>query len=113
MDKALVKFKRIKIEEKYLITSRASAGLAAAFNTPLAGAMFALEEVHKNFSPLVLLSALSSSLSADFIASEFFGLKPVYESLLKKFLQNIGEHISIGNKKNKSILEFPVCMDQI
>lgn len=71
-------FKRIKIEEKYLITSGASAGLAAAFNAPLAGVMFALEEVHKNFSPLVLLSALSSALSADFIASGFFGLKPVF-----------------------------------
>lgn len=72
-------FKRIKIEEKYLITSGASAGLAAAFNAPLAGAMFALEEVHKNFSPLILLSALSSALSSDFIASEFFGLKPVFD----------------------------------
>lgn len=70
-------FRRLKIEEKYLITSGASAGLSAAFNAPLAGVMFALEEVHKNFSPLVLLSALSAALSADFISSEFFGLKPV------------------------------------
>jgi len=72
-------FKRIKIEEKYLMTSGASAGLAAAFNAPLAGAMFALEEVHKNFSPLVLLSALSAALSADIVTSEFFGLKPVLD----------------------------------
>lgn len=71
-------FKRIKLEEKYLITSGASAGLAAAFNAPLAGTMFALEEVHKNFSPLILLSALSSALSADFIASKFLGLKTVF-----------------------------------
>jgi H+/Cl- antiporter ClcA len=71
-------FKRIKIEEKYLITSGASAGLAAAFNAPLAGTMFALEEVHKNFSPLILLSAISSALSADFIASSFLGLKPIF-----------------------------------
>lgn len=71
-------FKRVKIEEKYLITSGASAGLAAAFNAPLAGVMFALEEVHKNFSPLILLSALSAALSSDFVASEFFGLKPVF-----------------------------------
>ncbi|WP_088227989.1 ClC family H(+)/Cl(-) exchange transporter [Desulfosporosinus sp. FKB] len=69
--------KRIKIEEKYLITSGASAGLAAAFSAPLAGVMFALEEVHKNFSPLILLPALSAALSADFVTSEFFGLKPV------------------------------------
>lgn len=70
--------KRMKLEERYLITSGASAGLAAAFNAPLAGVMFALEEVHKNFSPLVLLSSLASALSADFVASSFFGLKPVF-----------------------------------
>lgn len=72
-------FKRVKIEEKYLMTSGASAGLAAVFNAPLAGVMFALEEVHKNFSPLVLLSALAAALSADFVTSGFFGLKPIFE----------------------------------
>ncbi|MBU3181205.1 H(+)/Cl(-) exchange transporter ClcA [Clostridium psychrophilum] len=71
-------FKRIKIEEKYLMTSGASAGLAAAFNAPLAGALFALEEVHKNFSPLIFLSALSAALSADFVTSAFLGLKPIF-----------------------------------
>lgn len=71
-------FKRMKVEEKYLITSGASAGLAAAFNAPLAGVMFSLEEVHKHFSPLVLLSAMSASLTADFISKYFFGLKPVF-----------------------------------
>ena len=71
-------FKRMKIEEKYLITSGASAGLAATFNAPLAGVMFSLEEMHKNFSPLILLSALSASLSADFISAHFFGLRPVF-----------------------------------
>lgn len=71
-------FKRVKLEEKFLITSGASAGLAAAFNAPLAGVMFALEEVHKNFSPLVLLSSLSAALSADYVSSGFFGLKPVF-----------------------------------
>lgn len=72
-------FKRVKVEEKYLITSGASAGLSAAFGAPLAGAMFALEEVHKNFSPLVMLSALSAAISADIVTSEFFGLKPVFD----------------------------------
>lgn len=72
-------FKRVKIEEKYLVTSGASAGLAAAFNAPLAGVIFALEEVHKNFYPLVLLSAMSASLTADFVSKHFFGLKPVFD----------------------------------
>nr|WP_272507444.1 ClC family H(+)/Cl(-) exchange transporter [Clostridium aestuarii] len=72
-------FKRVKIEEKFLITSGASAGLAAAFNAPLAGVIFALEEIHKNFSPLILLSAMSASLTADFVSKQFFGLKPVFD----------------------------------
>ena len=40
---------RTRMEERYLITSGASAGLAAAFNAPLAGTMFELEELHRNF----------------------------------------------------------------
>lgn len=72
-------FKRLKLEEKHLITCGASAGLAAAFNAPIAGLIFALEEVHKNFSPLVMSSALAASLTADFISKEFFGLKPVFD----------------------------------
>ncbi|MGL4374132.1 MAG: ClC family H(+)/Cl(-) exchange transporter, partial [Turicibacter sp.] len=71
--------KRSKMEEKYLITAGASAGLAAAFNAPLAGVMFALEEVHKHFSPLVLVSAMSASLTADFLSKHFFGLEPVFD----------------------------------
>lgn len=68
--------KRINIEEKFLTTSGASAGLAAAFNAPLAGVIFALEEVHKNFSTLVLLSAMAASLVSDFISKQFLGLQP-------------------------------------
>lgn len=67
---------RCENEEKYFITSGASAGLSAAFNAPLAGVMFALEEAHKNFSPLVLVSAMTASLIADFVGKYFFGLMP-------------------------------------
>lgn len=91
-------FKRIQIEEKYLITSGASAGLAAAFNAPLAGVMFALEEVHKHFSPLILLSAMSASLTADFISKHFFGLKPVFnfENVVALPLESYGYIIILG-----------------
>ena len=71
--------KRVKIEEKFLVTSGASAGLSAAFNAPLSGVIFALEEVHKNFSPLVLLSAMAASLTADFVCKDFLGISPAME----------------------------------
>ena len=70
------RFNKLDNEEKYLITSGASAGLSAAFNAPLSGVMFALEEAHKNFSPLVLLSAMISSLVADFLSKKVFGINP-------------------------------------
>lgn len=70
--------KRPVLEQKYLITCGASAGLAAAFNAPLAGVMFSLEEMHKNFSPVVLTSAMLSSLTADFVSQRFFGHQPVF-----------------------------------
>lgn len=71
-------FKRPILEQKYLITCGASAGLAAAFNAPLAGVMFCLEELHKNFSPVILTSAMLSSLAADFVSQRFFGQQPVF-----------------------------------
>ena len=71
-------FKRSHIEENYLVTGGSSAGLAAAFNAPLAGVLFSLEEIHKNFSPLVLLTALSAALTSSYVASDFFGLQPIF-----------------------------------
>ena len=73
------KLDRGKTEEKYLTTCGASAGLAAAFHAPLAGVMFSLEEVHKNFSVSVLLSVMVSSLTADYISSTVMGLEPVFK----------------------------------
>lgn len=70
--------KRMQTEEKLLITCGASAGLAAAFNAPIAGVLFSLEEIHKNFSPEVLLSTMASSITADFISRYVFGLTPIF-----------------------------------
>ena len=72
-------FRRSSTEENYLLTSGASAGLAAAFNAPLSGVMFALEEVHKNFSPLVLLSAMAASIMSDFVCKQLLGLEPTLD----------------------------------
>ncbi len=63
-------------EEKYLLTCGASAGLSSAFNAPLAGVLFALEEVHKNFSRTLLVSVLCAATVADFISQNIFGIQP-------------------------------------
>jgi len=70
--------RRPGLEEKYLLTSGASAGLSAAFNAPLAGVIFALEELHKNFSPVVLASAVAASVTADVVTRFAFGQDPVF-----------------------------------
>ncbi len=72
------KFAASRTEKKVLIASGASAGLAAAFNAPLAGAMFAMEEIFKYFSPVILLSTMVSAVVADFISKIVFGMNPVF-----------------------------------
>lgn len=70
------KKKLTAIERRVGIASGAAAGLSAAFNAPIASSMFVLEEVYHNFSPLVWLSVFISSISANFVSMQFFGLKP-------------------------------------
>lgn len=67
---------KVKIKKEYLITAGSSAGLSAAFNSPLSGMVFALEEIHRNFSPLVLLPAMAAALVADFVCKMFLGTEP-------------------------------------
>lgn len=65
--------KRDANEERFMISAGASAGLAAAFNAPISGAIFTLEEMHKNFSPLILIPSLVASIVADYISKRAFG----------------------------------------
>ena len=69
---------RLRTEERLLMTCGAGAGLAAAFSAPLAGVVFTLEELHKTFTAEVLLSTMASAITADWVASYIFGLRPVF-----------------------------------
>ncbi len=69
---------RGKTEERFLMTCGASAGLAAAFHAPLAGVMFSLEEIHKNFSVSVLTSVMTASLTADILCTLILGTDSVF-----------------------------------
>ena len=73
------KGKRNDIQEHYVVTAGAAAGLSAAFSAPLSGVMFALEEVQHGISSTVLMGAAVASLFADFVSQTCFGLHPVLD----------------------------------
>ncbi|AGM98887.1 ClC family H(+)/Cl(-) exchange transporter [Streptococcus iniae] len=67
------------LERRVLIASGAAAGLSAAFNAPIAGLLFVVEEIYHHFSRLVWITALVASLVANFISLNIFGLKPILQ----------------------------------
>ncbi|MEJ5309938.1 MAG: H(+)/Cl(-) exchange transporter ClcA [Anaerolineae bacterium] len=61
----------LKVSERErltLISAGAGAGLAAAFNAPLSGLIFVLEEVRRDFQPIVFGAAFVAAVIADIIA---------------------------------------------
>lgn len=84
------KLAKTTTEKKILIVSGASAGLAAAFNAPLAGAVFALEEIIKYVSPVILLSTMVSAVVADFISTMVFGFEPVFDFVVNSVIPQNG-----------------------
>lgn len=62
---------------KSLIASGAAAGLSAAFNAPLAGVMFVLEEIYHSISPFVWVGAVTGATVSDFVSTVMFGQTPV------------------------------------
>lgn len=65
-------------EKKYLITAGAAAGLAAAFNAPLTGIIFAFEQIIKNISSKYLMAILISSSIVGWLTDRVFGTKPFF-----------------------------------
>ncbi len=65
-------------ERKALISAGAGAGLAAAFNAPLAGVIFVLEELHGSFTPVIFVAAFLASVTADVVCRVLTGETPVF-----------------------------------
>ena len=65
-------------ERQTLVAAGAGAGLAAAFNAPLAGMVFVLEEVQRDFTPTVFAAALVASVMADVVTRSLAGQQPVF-----------------------------------
>lgn len=75
-----------EMEERYLITAGAAAGLAAAFNAPLSGALFAMEEIHKSLSHLFLLPCLAACLVANYFSFSVLGLETAFAFKIQEAL---------------------------
>lgn len=65
-------------ERLTLIAAGAGAGLAAAFNAPLAGLVFVLEEMQRDFRPGVFGAAFIAAAVADILARLATGQLPVF-----------------------------------
>ncbi len=67
-----------KTERLTLTTAGAGAGLAAAFNAPLSGLIFVLEEVRRDFQPIVFGATFIAAVVSDIIARIGAGQFPVF-----------------------------------
>lgn len=70
---------RDKRDRLTLIAAGAGAGLAAAFNAPLAGLIFILEEVQRDFRPLIFGATFLAAAVATAISQSVSGPFPVFE----------------------------------
>ena len=64
---------------RYVMTGGAGAGFAVATGAPLSGILFALEEIHKRFSPMLVLTVSMAVLSAtgtNYLLCDLFKMNP-------------------------------------
>ncbi len=101
-------------EKRIYIASGASAGLAAAFNAPLAGVMFALEEIFKYFSPMVLLSTMVAAIVADFVSKLFFGISHVFDFQITQSIpiKYYGLFVVLGLFLGFMGVFYNICLDK-
>lgn len=67
-----------KRERLTLISAGAGAGLAAAFNAPLSGLIFVLEEMRRDFQPIVFGASFVAAVVADIVTRIGAGQFPVF-----------------------------------
>ncbi len=87
---------------RYVMTGGAGAGFAVATGAPLSGILFALEEIHKRFTPMLVLTVSVSVVSATYVnrlLCAAFGLNPnllEIDTLAKFELGHVGYLLLLG-----------------
>jgi chloride channel protein, CIC family len=65
--------RKAKLDQDILVAAGGGAGLAAAFNAPLSGLIFVLEELDRRCASLEFFAAAVACLSADMVCRAFLG----------------------------------------
>ena len=74
-----------KAWERYTMTGGACGGFAAATGAPLTGIIFAIEEAHRRFSPIIFMAASTATLAATLVTAGMCKLLPMLEIYPKLF----------------------------
>ncbi len=72
-------------ERTLMLCAGAGAGLASAFNAPLAGLLFILEELQQKLDRFSLVVAFSATISANIVCRILLGQNPVYQLKLLSY----------------------------
>ncbi len=68
-----------ELERRSLLAAGAGAGLAAAFNAPLAGMLFVLEEMQRDFSPSVFTAGFLACIAGNAVTHLLTGTAKAFE----------------------------------
>jgi chloride channel protein, CIC family len=91
-------FRRNENDCRVLLAAGAGAGLATAFNAPIAGAVFVLEELFGSFDVPISIATLGTSAAAIAVARLMLGQSPDFSvpSLEHLDVGTLGSHLALG-----------------
>jgi len=91
-------FRLTAADARILLAAGAGAGLATAFNSPIAGSVFVLEELMRRFDTRITIATLGASAAAIGIARVMLGVEPDFpiESISYPALGSLSLYLAFG-----------------